>query len=136
MDNLWSNKRRYVASDGQEYINMCIPSLPIKNLTSNMFVPLSQDHTCRIDKFVWGMVSKSLDDGIDHTLYINHIFNPFSIQEGDMMYIPIVTGNGYVSKNEPTLPDGSLLSDKMSGTKKMTYAENIEYIATMGLGTW
>ena len=134
MDNLWRFKRTYIASDGDEYINMCIPSLDMTRLNANAFFNLHSGHSGRIDRFVSEYVSNiaTIDDGIDHTMWCNHIFNPFAIEEGDCLYSPIVSSGTYVRKNEPSLPDGSKLSSNMSTKKQMTYAENVEYLATMG----
>ena len=134
MDKLFSNKRTYKAEDGDEYIYMFIPSLSLKELKANAFIRLNESHNGRLDKFVYENVSKDVDSGIDMTMYINHIFNPFSVQDGDILYTPINNDDVYIRQNEPLLPDAKKLSDKMSIEKQMTYAQRVEYLAKMGLG--
>ena len=72
-------------------------------------------------------------ENIDTVMYVNHIFNPFAIQEGDVVYVP--NGDDYYYKEaEPELIDGTKLSSKMSNDKPMTYAETVEYLGRLGLG--
>lgn len=134
MDKLFSNKRTYKTEMGEEFINMSIPSLSLKELKATAFIRLNLSHNGRLDRFVYETVSRNIDDGLDMTMYINHIFNPFAVKEDDILYVPI--NNDYVFKKqtEPELPDNTKLSDRASATKQMTYAEKVEYMAKMGLG--
>ena len=134
MDKLFLNKRTYIDKDGQELINMCIPSIKLSKINSNALIRLNSSHNGRIDKFVYECVSRDIDEGIDMTMYYNHIFNPFAISEDDVLYTPIIGANVYETSEEPSLPDGSHLSDSSSVTKQMTYAEKVEYYAKLGLG--
>ena len=134
MDKLFSNKRTYKNELGEEFINVEIPSLKLDDLRANAFIRLNASHNGRIDRFVYENVSKDIDSGIDMTMYINHIFNPFAIQEGDILYTPIVNDDAYIRQSEPELPDGKKLSDNISTEKKMTYAQRVEYLAKLGLG--
>lgn len=132
MDKLFDFKRRYIASDGEEYIDMCIPSYDIEKINAYSLTRLNQDHSGRIDTFTFGNVNKSLDD-IDVVMYTNKIYNPFAINEGEIFYIP-KSDDSYFTQEEPILIDGTLLSQKQSGEKAKTYAETVEYLAKMGLG--
>lgn len=133
MTKLFDTKRTYIGYDGEEYVNMCIPVVDISKLKGNSTKKLNQDESGRIDTFVWNNVAKNMNM-IDITMYANHIFNPFSINEGDILYVPMDNDNVYESNEEPSLPDGTKYSSSSKGEKKMTYAEKVEYLAKKGLG--
>lgn len=133
MDKLFDKKRTYIASDGEEYINMSIPVVDIKKINSGFLDRLNQDDNGRLDRFVWNRVAKNLDM-IDIVMYANHIFNPFSVKEGDVLYGPIDNDDVYYSSSEPKLPDGSKHSKNANGEKEKTYAQMVEYMAKQGLG--
>lgn len=133
MDKLFDTKRKYIGYDGEEYINMCIPAVDTNKISVNSTVIINQDDNGRIDKFTWCDVAHNMNM-IDTVMYANHIFNPFSIQDGDMYNIPVDNDNMYVSTDEPSLPNGTKHSSNVNGEKKKTYAENVEYLAKMGLG--
>lgn len=134
MRNLFINKRTYIGEDGDEYINMCIPSLDMDRINANAFGLLNSTHNGRLDRFVHETVTRNIDDGLDLTLYCNHIFNPFSVQEGDVLYTPIYDTKVFTKQSEPSLPDGKTFSSQQAGKKEMTYAERVEYLALMGMG--
>ena len=133
MDKLFDTKRRYIGYDGEEYINMCIPVLDISKLFGNGVSTLTKDENGRLDTFVWKNVAKDFDV-IDAVMYANHIFNPFSVKEGNILNVPANGSDLYVESDEPSLPDGSKFSNSSRGEKTMTYAEKIEYMAKKGLG--
>lgn len=133
MDKLFDTKRKYIGYDGEEYIDMCIPVVSIKDMVGNSIDTVPQGEEGRIDNFVWRMVSKDMDM-IDMLMYANHIFNPFSIKEGDRLNIPTSNDSLYHSSDEPSLPDGSKHSNNTKGEKTRTYAETVEYLGKMGLG--
>ena len=133
MDKLFDTKRRYIGYDGEEYINMCIPVLDISKLFGNGVSTLTKDENGRLDTFVWKNVAKDFD-AIDAVMYANHIFNPFSVKEGNILNIPANGSDLYVESDEPSLPDGSKFSNSSRGEKTMSYAEKIEYLAKKGLG--
>ncbi|MCM1220595.1 MAG: hypothetical protein NC548_39520 [Lachnospiraceae bacterium] len=134
MKNLFINKRTYIGNDGDEYINMFIPSVDMNTINANSFGLLNSTHNGRLDRFVYETVTRNVDDGLDLTLYVNHIYNPFAVQEGDVLYVPINDSKVFQKSSEPSLPDGKTFSSKQSGKKEMTYAEKVEYLALMGLG--
>ena len=134
MDKLFSNKRTYKTEMGEEFINMSIPSLTLKELNATAFIRLNLSNNGRLDRFVYETVSRNIDDGLDMTMYINHIFNPFAVKEDDVLYVPMNNDSVYKKQTEPELPDNTKLSDRVSATKQMTYAEKVEYMAKMGLG--
>lgn len=133
MDKLFDTKRKYIGYDGEEYINMCIPVVCIKDMYGNDIEELTQDYNGRIDNFVWSKVAKDMDM-IDMVMYANHIFNPFSIKEGDIITVPADNDNLYKSSDEPSLPDGSKHSKNSKGEKTKTYAETVEYLAKLKKG--
>lgn len=133
MDKVFNTKRTYIASDGEEYINMSIPVVDIKKINSGFLDRLNQDDNGRLDRFVWNRVAKNLDM-IDIVMYANHIFNPFSVKEGDVLYGPLDNDDVYYSSSEPKLPDGSKHSKNANGEKEKTYAQMVEYMAKQGLG--
>jgi hypothetical protein len=65
-------------------------------------------------------------------MYANHIFNPFSIDEGDILYTPIYNDALFSKSEEPVLPDESTLSSKNKST--LTYAEKVALLAKQGKG--
>lgn len=134
MDKLFLNKRTYIGTDGEEYINMCIPSLDMTKLIPNARLKLNKDHNGRLDRIVYDVISKDIDNAVDATLYINHIFNPFSVEDGDYIYAPATTNDIYESRSEPELPDGTRLSDSSVKSEGRSYADTVAYLAKKGLG--
>ena len=90
MDKSLDNKRKYVARDGEEYLNLSSPTVNINDIKINGFVKVNQDTKGRIDKFVYSNMSKDFNS-IDILMYANHIINPFSIDDGDILYTPITS---------------------------------------------
>lgn len=132
MNKLFDYKRKYIASDGEEYVNMGIPAFDANRVGIKSMAKLNQDNNGRIDTFTYYNIMEDLEN-IDTVMYVNHIFNPFAIQEGDVVYVP--NGDDYYYKEaEPELVDGSKLSTKMTNDKPMTYAETVEYLGKLGLG--
>lgn len=133
MDKLFDTKRKYIGYDGEEYINMCIPVVKIKDMYGSSIEELTQDYNGRIDNFVWRIVARDMDM-IDMVMYANHIFNPFSIKEGDFLKVPTVDDSLYQSSEEPSLPDGTKHSKNSKGEKNRSYAETVAYMARMNKG--
>ena len=133
MDKIFDNKRTYIGYDGEEYIDMCIPAVKVKDIYGNSVEELNQDHNGRLDTFVWNNVAKNLEM-IDIVMYANHIFNPFAVKEGDILNIPADNDDVYQELAEPSLPDGTKHSKNTNGEKTMSYAEKVEYLAKKGLG--
>lgn len=133
MLKLFDKKRKYTGNDGDEYIDLSIPVVKISDIRGNSVETLSPDHNGRLDKFVWNNVENNFDM-IDIVMYANHIFNPFSVKEGDILNIPFDNEELYKESDEPTLPDGSKHSKNSRGEKEMTYAEKIAYMAKNKLG--
>lgn len=133
MDKLFDTKRTYIGYDGEEYIDMCIPVVDISKLIGVHVDKLNQDCNGRLDTFVWRSVAKNLNM-IDMVMYANHIFNPFSVKEGDILNVPNDNNNNYIPSDEPSLPDGTKHSKNSKGEKTRTYAETVEFMAKKGLG--
>lgn len=133
MDKLIENKRKYIARDGDEYLNLIIPTVDINKININGYIRSNQDCKGRIDKFVYTHVSNN-DNAIDILMYANHIFNPFSIDEGDILYIPTYSDNLFSKSEEPVLPDETTLSSKNKNTTTLTYAEKVALLAKQGKG--
>ena len=132
MEKLFDKKRRHKVDD-DEMLDLGIPCVNIKKLEANGLLRVSQDQKGRLDKFTLGNVDK-VKSAIDIVMYYNHIFNPFSVDEGDLLYTPLYDEGYFTQKGEPILPDGSKHSSNTSGEKKLTYAEKVEKAARTGLG--
>ena len=131
MDKLLDNKRTYVARDGEEYLNLTTPVVNINDIQINGYIKVNQDCKGRIDKFVYRNVSKDYN-AIDMLMYANHIFNPFDIDEGDILYTPIYNDKLYSKLEEPILPDDTTLSS--NNKPSITYAEKVALLAKQGKG--
>lgn len=131
MDKLLDNKRKYIGLDGDEYLNLSIPTININDIKINGYIKVNQDCKGRIDRFVYSNVSKDFN-AIDLLMYANHIYNPFSIDDGDILYTPIYNDNLFSKSEEPVLPDESTLSSKNKQT--LTYAEKVAFLAKQGKG--
>ena len=132
MEKLFDKKRRHKVDD-DEMLDLGIPCVNIKKLEANGLLRVSQDQKGRLDKFTLGNVDKD-KSAIDIVMYYNHIFNPSSVDEGDLLYTPLYDEGYFTQKGEPILPDGSKHSSNTSGEKKLTYAEKVEKAARTGLG--
>ena len=131
MDKLLDNKRTYIAIDGEEYLNLASPTVDINDIKINGYIKVNQDCKGRMDKFVLSNVSKNYN-AIDILMYANHIFNPFSIDDGDILYTPIYNDELFSKSEEPILSDESTLSSK--NKKTLTYAEKVALLAKQGKG--
>ena len=131
MDKLLDNKRTYISKDGEEYLNLATPVVNTNDIKVNGYIKVNQDCKGRIDKFVYTNVSKDYNS-IDIIMYANHIFNPFSIDEGDILYTPIYNDKLFSKSEEPILPDETTLSSK--NKTSLTYAEKVAILAKRGKG--
>lgn len=131
MDRLLENKRTYMARDGEEYLNLSIPTVNIDDIKVNGYIKVDQDCKGRIDKFVYTNVSKDYN-AIDILMYANHIFNPFAIDEEEILYTPIYNDRLFSKPEEPVLPDNKTLSAK--NKTSLTYAQKVELLAKQGKG--
>ena len=131
MNKLLDNKRTYTSRDGEEFLNLIIPTVDINNIKVNGYIKVNQDCKGRIDRFVYTNVSKDYN-AIDIIMYANHIFNPFSIDDGDILYTPIYNDALFSKSEEPVLPDETTLSSKNKST--LTYAEKVALLAKQGKG--
>ena len=131
MNKLLDNKRTFIARDGEEYINLATPTVNIDDIKINGYIKVNQDCKGRIDRFVYTNVSKDYNS-IDFLMYVNHIYNPFAIDEGDILYTPIYNEELYSKSEEPVLPDETTLSSKNKST--LTYAEKVAILAKQGKG--
>ena len=131
MDKLLDNKRKYTTLNGEEFLNLITPTVNINDIKINGYIRVNQDCKGRIDKYVYRNVSKDYN-AIDILMYANHILNPFSIDEGDILYTPLYNDDIFSTPKEPTLPDETTLSSK--NKPSLTYAEKIELLAKQGKG--
>ena len=131
MDKVLDNKRKYITKDGEELLNLATPVVNINNIKSNGYIRVNKDCKGRIDKFVYTNVSKDYN-AIDLIMYANKIFNPFSIDEGDVLYTPIYNDKLFSKSEEPVLPDETTLSSK--NKVNLTYAEKVALLAKQGKG--
>lgn len=124
MDKIFDNKKLYKTSDGEELLNLSIPCVDITQIGVRSVIRVSQDEAGRLDRLVWKNVGHDMSL-IDDVMYINHIFNPFAVSEGDIIRIPV---NSYSSPGlsiEPELPDGSKYSSIKDGKKSKSYSQII-----------
>ena len=131
MDKLLEYKRRYKTQDGDEFLNLSVPTVNINDIKVNGYIKVNQDCKGRLDKFVYSNVSKDYNS-IDIIMYANHIFNPFSIDEGDILYTPVYNDKLFSISEEPTLPDESTFSSRNQTT--LTYAETVDLLSKQGKG--
>ena len=131
MDKQFDNKRTYFAKDGNEYLNLFTPTVNTNDIKINGYVRVNQDCKGRIDKFVYTNVSKDYN-AIDIIMYANKILNPFSIDEGDILYTPVYNESLYTKSEEPILPNDKTLSSK--NKISLTYAEKVALLAKQGKG--
>jgi hypothetical protein len=131
MEKLLDNKRTYISKDGEELLNLATPVININDIKVNGYIKVNKDCKGRIDKFVYSNVSKDFNS-IDLIMYANKIFNPFSIDEGDILYTPIYNDKLFSKSEEPVLPDETTLSSKNKVT--LTYAEKVALLAKQGKG--
>ena len=129
MEKLLDNKRTYIAKDGEEYLNLSIPTVNINDIKVNGYIKVNQDCKGRMDKFVYTNVSKDYNS-IDILMYANHIFNPFAIDDSDILFTPIYNDSLYSKPEEPVLPDETTLSSKNKPT--LTNAKKEELLAKKG----
>jgi hypothetical protein len=127
MEKMFDKKRRHDV-DGEEMLDLGIPCVDVKSLRANGLLRVSHDQRGRIDRFTYANVSKD-SNAIDMVMYYNHIFNPFSIDEGDMLYTPVYNESDFRDIGEPVLPD----SEGNTGGG-LSYAEMVERAAKTGLG--
>lgn len=133
MEKLFDKKRRRVNDDDEEMLELGIPCVNVKDLVANGVLLVSQDQKGRLDKFSLSNVAMD-KSSIDMVMYFNHIFNPFSVDEGELLYCPVYKEEDFQSVGEPTLPDGTKHSKNTKGEKELTYAEKVEKAARTGLG--
>ena len=133
MEKLFDKKRRSTNIDDEEMIELGIPCVDIKELKANGVLRVSQDQKGRIDRFALGNVNRDVNS-IDILMYFNHIYNPFSIDEGDILYTPVYNDGVFNRVGEPVMPDGTKHSNNTKGKKELTYAEKVEKAARLGLG--
>lgn len=125
MEKIFDNKRTYKTYDGEEILDLSIPCVNIKNLSVGGMMRLTQTEAGRIDRLVWDNVGHDMTL-IDDVMYINHIFNPFSIEEGDVIRVPANSFSEPGHSLEPTLPDGKTLSNIKKGKKSKSRIQTIK----------
>ena len=131
MDKSLDNKRKYISRDGEEYLNLSSPTVDINKIKINGYVKVNQDCKGRLDRFVAKNISKDYN-AIDIIMYANHIFNPFSIDEGDILYTPIYNDKLFSKSEEPILPDETKLSS--NNKSNQTYAEKVDSLSKQSKG--
>ena len=129
MDKLMNFKRKYTTNDGDEFINLTTPVVDVNDINVNGYIRVNQDCKGRLDKFVYRNVSKNYN-AIDIIMYANHIFNPFAVDEGDILYTPVYSDSLYSTSEEPVLPDNTTLSSR--NKENLTYAEQVALLVKQG----
>lgn len=133
MEKAFDKKRTHTLENGDTVVELGIPCVDINKINANSVLRVSQDQKGRLDRFTQLNVSKDAN-AIDIVMYYNHIFNPFSIDEGDLIFTPVYNDGIFRPVGEPVLPDGTKHSSNKKGEKELTYAEKVEKAARTGLG--
>lgn len=111
MDLVIDKKRKYKDEEDEDIVNLSDCIIDATNIHLSSYQLISEQYTCRIDRFTNDFVFPS-SDAIDTVMYANNITNPFSINEGDSLFIPLHNEDLYVSNNNVTFPKSSNLSDE------------------------
>ena len=103
MDIVFDKKKRRIDNDGDEYIDLSQPTINIERINVYGINRVGQDES---DFFTWNKVCQTFD-AIDTVMYANNLFNPFSIEEGDELYLCSHNDSLYSFNTDVILPNGN-----------------------------
>lgn len=106
MDIIFDKKKRRIDNDGDEYIDLSQPTIDVDRINVYGISRVGQDESARLDFFTWNKVGQTFD-AIDTVMYANNLFNPFSIEEGDELYLCSHNDSLYSFNTDVILPDGN-----------------------------
>lgn len=95
-------KNILIDDNKEEYFDLSVPSFDISKVAVNDIHMVTKDEEGRIDKIAESYYGST--DFIDILCFINRIYNPFSIKEGDLLVIPEVTTNTSNIYFRPEIP--------------------------------
>ncbi len=88
--------------NGEEYFDLSVPSFDFSNVSVKDFHLVTRDEEGRIDMICKQYYGNTMY--IDVLCLMNHIYNPFSIKENDMIVIPEVAANASQIYKKPEIP--------------------------------
>lgn len=100
-------KNILIDDNNDEYFDLSVPSFDIGGISMKDVHAVTQDEEGRIDKVCNKYFGSS--ENIDVLCFINHIFNPFSIEQNDLLVIPqigSISGQIYKKPDIPTWLEG------------------------------
>lgn len=86
----------------EEYFDLSVPSFDVTSIQITDVHLVNQDEEGRIDKICKSYYGNS--DFIDVLCFVNHIYNPFSVKEGDLLLIPEITSYAGKIYKKPEIP--------------------------------
>lgn len=86
----------------EEYFDLSVPSFTLDNVGIKCFHVVNKDEEGRMDKIAIEYYNDT--QYIDILCLMNHIFNPFSIKENDMIIIPEITSIASKVYKKPSIP--------------------------------
>lgn len=89
--------------NGEEYFDLSVPSFDFSNVGVKDFHRVTRDEEGRIDVICKQYYGNTMY--IDILCLMNHIYNPFSIKEDDMLVIPEVTSRASLIYKKPEIPE-------------------------------
>ena len=104
MDLTFDKKKTYKDENGDEIINLADSVVNSEAIPITTNLVLNSSHNARIDKVVFDNIGLA-QDAIDSLMYVNHIVNPFSVQEGDLIFICDHNENYYKKNDDIVFPD-------------------------------
>lgn len=86
----------------EQYFDLSVPSFDISNIGIKDVHLVTQDEEGRLDK----ICTKYYGDAsnIDIVCLINHMFNPFSVKENDLLVIPYINSTAEEIYKKPEIP--------------------------------
>lgn len=89
-------------TNSEEYFDLSVPSFDVSNIQITDIHAVSQDEEGRIDKICKSYYGST--EYIDVLCFVNHIFNPFSIEKDDLLVIPQITAYSGKIYSKPDVP--------------------------------
>lgn len=82
-------KNKLIDDNKEEYFDLSVPSFNLYDIQITDIHAVSQDEEGRLDKICKSYYGDA--EYMDVVCFINHIFNPFSVKEGDLIVIPQIS---------------------------------------------
>lgn len=88
--------------NGEEYFDLSVPSFNLYDLQFTDVHLVTKDEEGRMDKICESYYGNS--EYMDVLCFINHMFNPFSVEEGDLLIIPEISSYAGKIYAKPEIP--------------------------------